>query len=278
MSVVSCKGENGIVFPQFMELWTQSTFCWDYYYNLMFNTGGRPIYNPDTLKIVQSDFSTLFNNYLNAGYALTQPGDPKYNSFQEVLLQICNKYPGSCQTFLESWCPANTDATSMSSNTGLTNFCGCYVKNSSFDVSQKCQPLCHRVATVKLPDGLGGIQQCTDNVCVIDNVSITAAQTDSRSTNVSFTQVCRCPAGKCKCILSDPNFYGLVGNVSFNQVCGDGSVCYTTSSNPNQAPVETTCPTVVEPPTTDVAQDFSAWIPWVVMIVIVAIIFLIMIL
>jgi hypothetical protein len=278
MSAVSCKGENGIVFPQFMELWTQSTFCWDYYYNLMFNTGGRPIYNPDTLKIIQSDFSTLFNNYLNAGYALTQPGDPKYNSFQEVLLQICNKYPGSCQTFLESWCPANTDATSMSSNTGLTNFCGCYVKNSSFDVSQKCQPLCHRVATVKLPDGLGGIQQCTDNVCVIDNVSITAAQNDSRSTNVSFTQVCRCPAGKCKCILSVPNFYGLVGNISFNQVCGDGSVCYTTSSNPNQAPVETTCPTVSKLPTTDVAQDFSAWIPWVVMIVIVAIIFLIMIL
>jgi len=171
----------------------------------------------------------------------------------------------------------NTNLENITSNTGLINFCGCYIPGTDYtDVKQQCQPLCHRVSNVKLPDGNGGLLSCLDNVCVIDNVSITAAKTDGRSTDVSFTQVCRCPAGQCKCILSNTNLYGLVGNVSFDQVCGAGSACYVVNENPNAPPVQVRCPEVILPPENSIYtnNNLSYWIPWLIMIIVVFCIFL----
>lgn len=265
--------------PDLVAIWSQDNVCWDYYYNILFSKGGRPAYNPERLAQVQTDFTTLINNYFNQGYSFTQPGDNRYNTFQEILIQICNRYPGGCQPFLEQWCPNNTNLETISGNSGLINFCGCYIKGTDYGITQQCQPLCHRVSTVKLSDGSGGLLQCTDDVCVIDNVSISAAQTTSRTTNVSFTQVCQCPAGRCKCILSNNNFFGLVGEVSFKQACGDGSKCYVASDNPNATPIPTECPEIVEPPTPQQESDtsYAQWIPWFIMIIVVFLVFLVLV-
>jgi len=280
-----CRGDSGITFPSFMNLWTNTNICWDVYYASLFNVEAQPRYNADELPTVQGDFNILLNNYISAGYSFTQPGDPKYNVFQEVILDICNRYPGGCDPFLQTWCPNNTSLKTISNNTGLINFCGCYIQGTPYKVdsntlSQQCQPLCHRASSVKLPDGQGSTLQCNSNVCVIDNVSITAAQTStsntgSRSTNVSFTQVCRCPSGQCKCILSNNNFFGLVGDVSFNQVCGDGSSCFVVNENPNQPPVQVECPTNVIPPENEPGTvDISIWIPWIITLIAVFLVFL----
>ena len=279
-----CRGDQGINFPSFMNLWTSSNVCWDVYYALLYNVNAQPRYNPEELSTVQSDFTTLLTNYVNAGYSFTQPGDPKYNPFQEVIIDICNRYPGGCDPYLTSWCANNTSLSAIPSNSGLINFCGCYVSGTPYEVdgstlSQQCQPLCQRVSTIKIPDGNGSTLSCDSNVCVIDNVSITAAQTansntGSRSTNVSFTQICRCPSGQCKCILSNNNISGIIGDVSFTQVCGNGSQCFAVTENPNQPPVQVECPSGDTTPEPTTQTSYVVWISWIITLIAVFLVFL----
>jgi len=277
-----CVGKTSFPIGQLQLLWTSNFTCWNAFDDHMFKLNGRPGYNADNFSSMNDYFSYLLNYYLEQGYSISQPGSNSYNAFQQVLQTACTRYPGACGNFLTSWCANNATADSASTNTGLMDFCGCYVKDQSwteFGEKVECQPLCHRVSTIKLPDGTGSYSTCTSNVCIIDNVAINAARTDGRRTNVSFTQVCRCPEGQCKCILSNTNLYGLVGNVSFNQVCADNSACYTVSDNPNQPPTQIPCPTIVTPEDSSetIVDSTSIYLPWIIMIIVVVIIFLFMV-
>lgn len=274
MSRENCRGENGNLMP----IWTSSDRCWSLYYQTMYNKDGRPAYNEDGFKIVAEDASILIDNYIAMGYNLTEPGLEGYNVFQDVLLRICNRYPGVCQDRLIEYCNGKTDITS---NTGLINFCGCYSEQQDYsgNVSKECQPLCNRVSNVKLPDGYGGIKTCSDNICVIDNVSIEASRTEngnSSTGNVSFTQVCRCPEGQCKCIIGSVNLYGITGQTEFKQVCGEESLCYSITDNPNDAPILIKCPEVLEPDTTS-NSNYTPYITWFVIIVLIALVLILFI-
>jgi len=276
MSRQDCMGDNNV---NLMDVWTRSNYCWSLYYELMYNNAGRPGYSSAGFDIVSTDITSLIDNYLGRGYKFTEPGLDGYNVFQDVLLRICNRFPGSCQKYLESYCPVQSG---IQDNTGLINFCGCYTEQQEYNGNvgrQQCQPLCNRVSNVKLPDGSGSVLSCTDNVCVIDNVSVTASATEngrSSTGNVSFTQVCRCPQGQCKCIIGSTNLYGITGETYFNQVCGEGSVCYTISDNPNQPPVEVKCPELLA--VSDTSSNYNSYITWFIIIVIVSLVFIIFIL
>lgn len=274
MSRESCRGDNGNLMP----IWTSTDTCWSLYYRTMYSQNGRPIYNEDGFKIVQEDVGILINNYLNSGYNLTEPGLEGYNVFQDVLLRICNRFPGSCEVKLIDYCKNVSD---VSSNSGLINFCGCYTNQQDYsgNVSKQCQPLCNRVSNVKLPNGNGGLLTCNDNVCVIDQVSINASKTEngrSSTGNVSFTQVCRCPEGQCKCILGTTNLYGITGQTEFKQVCGEDSLCYSITDNPNDAPILIKCPEVLESET-NVTSTYSPYITWFIIIVLIAIVIILFI-
>lgn len=274
MSREICRGDYG----NLMQVWTKSNICWTLYYDTIYNKDGRPIYNEDGFKIISEDVTTLMNNYLNMGYKLTEPGLEGYNVFQDVLLRICNRYPGTCEAKLIDYC---RDTTDVSSNSGLINFCGCYTEQQDYsgNVSKECQPLCNRVSNVKLPNGKGGIKTCNDNICVIDNVSINASTTENgrnNTGNVSFTQVCRCPEGKCKCILGTTNLYGITGQTEFKQVCGEDSLCYSITENPNDPPTLIKCPESLEPETIT-NSSYSSYITWFIIIILVALVTIIFI-
>jgi len=276
MSRENCRGENG----NLMGYWTTSDTCWGLYYETMYSQGGRPIYNEDGFKTVASDVSTLIDNYLKMGHSLTEPGLEGYNVFQDVLLRICNRYPGSCETKLVEYC-SNNSSDVVVGNNGLINFCGCYTNQQEYDgnVSKQCQPLCNRVSNVKLPNGSGGIISCNDNVCVIDNVSIEASKTEngkSSTGNVSFTQVCRCPEGQCKCIIGSVNLYSITGQTEFRQVCGENSLCYSITDNPNDPPTLIKCPEILESDTTS-TYTYTPYITWFIIIVLIALIVIIFI-
>lgn len=274
MSRENCRGDNG----NLMRIWTSSDACWGLYYTTLYNKNGRPVYNEDGFKIVSSDVTTLIDNYINMGYSLTEPGLTGYNIFQDVLLRICNRFPGTCEAKLIDYCSKQT--TDISTNSGLINFCGCYTDQQEYDgnVSKQCQPLCNRVSNVKLPNGSGGVLTCNDNICVIDQVSIEASRTEtgrSSTGNVSFTQVCRCPEGQCKCIIGSVNLYGITGETEFKQVCGEDSLCYTITDNPNDPPVLIKCPEVLQPDTT--GSTYSPYITWFIIIVLICVVFIIFI-
>lgn len=270
MSRASCRGDDG----DLMETWTRSNACWSLYYNMMYNKNGRPEYNAEGAKIVNSDVTRLLENYSASGLELTEPGLKGYNVFQDVILRICNAYPGSCQDYLQPYCAPKTD---IQSNRGLINFCGCYTEQQEYggNVSKQCQPLCNRVSNVKLPNGTGSVLSCTDNVCVIDNVSIQASTTEN-SGNVSFTQVCRCPEGQCKCIIGSVNLYGITGETQFKQVCGEDSLCYAISDNPNDPPVLVGCPVILEPETLP-TSEFNPYIIWLIVFIVLVLVLIIFI-
>lgn len=275
-----CAGKTGLGIGQLQTLWTGNLICWNAFDDLIFQLNSRPGYNASNFASLNEYFTYLMNYYLEQGYSITQPGDSQYNVFQQVLQTACSKYPGACDAFLSQWCKTNTNVDLASKNTGLMDFCGCYLDyGTTFGLETQCQPLCHRVSTIKLPDLEGSYLECNSNVCVIDNVSINAARTDNRQTNVSFTQVCSCPEGLCKCIISNTNLYGLVGNVNFNQACNSNSVCYTVSDNPNQPPIQIPCPTVITPEDSSSVgvSEVSVYLPWIIMVVVVVIIFLFMV-
>lgn len=273
MTNEQCSGKTDLTIPELYALWTNTNTCWSYYDNVLFNNIGQRRYNPNGLESVQIDITNLFRRYLRE-YQLTQPGDPKYNSFQNVLLQICNTYPGSCEPFLNNFC-FDITPDQAATNTGLSNFCGCFLNyTETYGLTQECQPLCQRVSNVKISNNEGGYKRCESNTCVIDQVSINASK--SATGNVSFTQVCRCPAGKCKCIISNVNLYSITGNVNFNQVCENDSVCYQASNNPNQPLIQVPCPEVITPPSTTPSSTYS-WLVTLVIVLIIALVLIILV-
>ena len=274
MSRIGCRGDDPNI--NMMKVWTTTDDCWTEYYTTMYNKNGRPVYNDDGFQIVSEDITRLLANYVREGYKLTEPGLPGYNVFQDVILRICNSYPGSCERFLVDYCSVQQG---VEKNTGLINFCGCYTEQQGYEgnVSKQCQPLCNRVSNVKLPDGAGSTLSCNDNVCVIDQVSIDAGATESSTGGVSFTQVCRCPEGQCKCIIGSVNLYGITGQTQFKQVCGEDSLCYSVSSNPNDPPKPVLCPEIVEPQVST-TTTYSPYITWFAILAIVAIVLIIFIL
>lgn len=170
-------------------------------------------------------------------------------------LGYCNNQE---QPLLKSFCQ---DITPTGQNTGqfisgnpdYFSWCGCYAQQSEFakeftpnftNLQQlSCNPLCNYYNSIKLYEEKGtGYQQveCSETICVIDDVSVRAIDSDGK---INFKQICKgCDnqAGNCLCII-DTSVKGILDKinaeeggtqdpVSFDQVC-PGAQCYSVDSN-----------------------------------------------
>lgn len=213
-------------------------------------------YNAERLPIVQKDVADLFANYLTTNTITDATVDPRYNAFQEDLLQMCSSraLPGVCSSALDTFCQPRSRK-QISQSRVLANFCGCKATpdpNYKAYTNKACDPLCHRGATVQLADQkTGTIQSCNNTVCVIDDISINLSK--STVGTVTFQQICPgCVGSECTCIISGVNVnqtfdaVGLNTQTQFNQLCGTNSVCLDIQPNGTAAP--RTCATVVPQP------------------------------
>lgn len=258
--------------------------------NLVFNrliySGTDRTFNPAGFKQVLNDFDYMYSVYYakqgagdKGGHMIGVPGQEGYNVFQEVLLDACTTAEsggnqGACDLAAAHMC-AQCGRDQILNNTGVLRLCGCEVAtripSPIGNVTAECDPLCAQPSISKEREPLtGDVELCQAAVCVINNISITAAR--STVSNISFSQVCpQCSdKNQCLCIMdaSLPGIASAVGlsdPVAFRQVCGENSVCLTIDPQ-TQVRTEVPCENVLTPIT---PRTFSSAIPlwvWVVSI------------
>jgi len=269
MAIALCTGssESQPNLPDFRNplFWNDNwsdDFCFNTFDNIMF-TGPQRTYDPVALReTVQPNMQLVLNRF-NGMYIITEPDNRPTGEFspaqraaaaslQDRILSACRRLPGACDNFLTGplltlpsppdltfpmsapFCQNLTRADIADCNASL-QFCGCF---SPPIVSQKvqqevgvksCDPLCQRVDTVQLPNGMGGFLKCPDDtVCVISDISITAAESEVGG-SVNFEQICNCTSN-CRCVIESEmdinqtlSKIGLSGN--FEQLCGQNSAC-----------------------------------------------------
>jgi hypothetical protein len=251
-----CKSQSGKQYTRsdFTEAWTIDNLC---------NQSLDPPQNDITLE-------QLLISQKKANRALAISMGTEGDSFdtsgsdrtQNKILNICkggdqSSSPGACGNYIENkLVPKNYDYSSMTLNPGLANWMGCFIPpppdqkevyDTQFQLSvtplnactsfgigaTPCYPMCHRISTIQKYANRQSCN-CGSNVCVIDDVTVTAV--DSQVDNFNITQMCPgcSPQNPCTCITSSTDlsntFEELGISSSFNQFCGDSnSACYDTS-------------------------------------------------
>jgi hypothetical protein len=210
------------------------------------NLNGLYSFNQYNNSYLQSQINILFQNYINK-YGQNFYSLPALNQddFLPELLSLCNnrELPGSCETFLQSYCQ-NFTRSEVAANTNLTNLCGCYVSPSDYitkyNINPSCDFLCNRSLSSRKLDNaeIGTLSLCENNICVIDDININV--TDSvLNSGINFNSICSsCAGSACTCIISGINISNLLGSIgvvdNLNEYCGGtGSLCITKDSNGN---------------------------------------------
>ena len=258
--------------------------------NALGNTSQAPIaFSPTGFRQLTDDFEYMFSQYFTplpgpggkGGHTISVPGQAGFNAFQEVLIDACSLsqfgLQGACQYVANRMC-ASCSREAVPNSRDTLRLCGCAVPPLNPDVyggiPRECDPLCAQGSISKLRDpASGAVADCNATVCVINNVSITAAK--STVGGISFTQVCpQCravatitdpsgytfiaapplgaePNGVCKCIIdvSIPSIAQAVGvsdKTTFRQACGTNSICLTVN-NQTQQVTEVPCESAIRP-------------------------------
>jgi hypothetical protein len=205
-------------------------FCGQYFHDLIYSLGGNAVFDPTVFPRIQEDFEFMLSKYFNntiQGSNIALPGESNFNDFQTTLVNACAEIPGVCDTAQKKLCAGCTRA-DISNNPDIITLCGCYSPDLSVaiygrNIPKQCDPLCNNGTAAKLASSLNGIvNACTDTVCVIDNISITA--TKSTIGGIRINQVCPgCNTG-CTCIV-DTSVLNIASNLGiddptlFQQYC-----------------------------------------------------------
>jgi len=261
-----CRGDTASG-QEWFNFWNCDA-CYNTYFDFIYASPDGQQWNKDNWQEAQNDFVTIFNRYLDpnrGGYKITVPGAEGFNSFRLVLNRVCLRLPGVCDKSLQAYCQGKNITPScpncncgkdcatregIAQNAGLVDFCGCYAPRPPNDQGgdfinkyPQCDPLCTRIDTIKLDNGTGNNNNCMENTCVIDDVSIEAASSTVGGT-VNFNQICnQCGSGPCVCIISGIDLSETGDKVpqlqsQFNQFCGDNSQCLKIESNGIDTPVK----------------------------------------
>lgn len=248
---LACLGVGFSNLEQWKSYWVSGINCPRLFNELMYPPGpGKRRFSLAGFQQVTDDFEYMFAQYFSksgvkGGHTIAVPGQTGYDNFQEVLIDACTQpqfaIQGACQTVTAKMC-ASCSREEILSNADLLRLCGCSVPPLDPEVyggiTPECDPLCAQATVSKKRNPItGDVAQCNATICVINNVSITAAK--STVGGILFTQVCnQCnvtSSTPCKCIVdaSIPTIaqaVGLTDPVIFRQKCGPNSLCLTVNN------------------------------------------------
>jgi len=228
-----CINRDNSPLAQWKSYWSSGT-CKNYFKGLLFTTAERPdgtigpVYNDVLKSTISGYFNTIFTKYNggNFGVNISEVGDPNYDDMQELLFDVCRKdLPGICDTYFHDFCLRKTRE-EIASKKHLIQACGCHsppLSVGSNTFRKECDPLCHAPGAIKLFDGVDSYKQCSNTICVIDDVTVTASKTDVDKFTIN--QICACPNNDCVCIVSDINISSEIQS-EINVSCGNNVVCY----------------------------------------------------
>lgn len=187
------------------------------------------------------------------------PGEPGYTVFQNFLYQfICCPYPSVCQGVLSAVCRGFT-ARRLSLNPEAAKLCGCHLPASEYNdyvsryqVNIPCTPTCSYPGTVPITDTRGAPYSCTQNVCLITDLSVNLVDSQVDQ-NLDISQLCsNCSSSAaggvatCACIVEGDSLTlinsKVSGNVNISTSCTQATCVGASGTFPcNQVPVQGTC-------------------------------------
>jgi hypothetical protein len=201
--------------------------------------------------------------YRNQGFILgANPGSAGYNTFQDLLLGICQRNPGICVNSLRT-AGASLNTSRLTQNPTAAKLFGCYLPDSEYEtyinrygVPKECTPLCNKSDTIPLigPDGVTPVP-CRSSSCIIDNITIALSQSNVGG-SVNFSQVCKnCSSNdpnvvvSCTCLIEGTSVLvansQIGGNIDFNQHCTGAIQCFSTDEAGNR--IEKDCSSSTDP-------------------------------
>ena len=241
---IICRGSSpSYQGTNWFNFWSQNAgfFCESVFKNILFsgNTiSGIRQYNPNEIQRVKDNMSNVFAQY-QLSNTLSDVNNIDFNACQETSFRTCEGIPGACSDFQNIYCSSCSRET-IASTRLLTRLCGCKAPAlpAQFNVNDPaCDPLCNRSnAILNINEITGAVKICTSDVCVIDNINITATNNSTIENGVTFSQLCGGCKQSCRCIIAGVNINdvliqsGLTNNVQFSSSCANAS-CFIDDGN-----------------------------------------------
>lgn len=185
----------------------------------------------------QSLLEATIERYYADGFSLTAtPGSEEYTAFTDYFYYgLACPFPLLCQNILTKICSAFT-VDNLTFNSGLADLCGCYLPNSQYEkyvnvyqVDKQCTPSCNRLNTVPIVSSSNQPIICTQNLCIIDNNTISLANSIV-NTSVNITQLCaNCGTGACVCSIENNTIQGVdsaIGSINITEQCAATECTY----------------------------------------------------
>lgn len=281
---IICRGSNmSYTGTNWFNYWSQNagSFCSSVFKNILYSgTNGTDFraYNPAEINRVQDSFNNIFAQYQRSN-TLGDVNTPGFNAFQEVLLSTCEDIPGACMKFQQSGYCAGCSRDQVASTPLLTRLCGCNAPAlpSVYNIGDPaCDPLCNRANAIHNINTITGLEDiCRSDVCVIDDINITATGNSTIGNGITFSQLCGGCKQSCRCIIAGVNLNGvlqtsgLTNSVQFNTSCANAT-CFVSDANGNPTPAICPNSATFSEPQIPPAINFSFII--LILIVVIAII------
>ncbi len=171
-------------------------------------------------------------------------------NFQYLLNDLCGTRDDtpalggqSCVTPLLQLCKGYTRDDLQ--NPIVAKTCGCYLPDSEYPptVQKQCDSTCASTEVVKVFSGSNNPVKCNENLCVIDEITISS--TNSTAGSITFSQLCpgcSTAGANCNCIIADINIINPQDFTSINltQNCTGSNSCFTKAADGTRQPVDCT--------------------------------------
>ena len=192
------------------------------------------------IPIAKQIVSDTMLRYQQDGFILgSLPGTTGYNPFQDFMQEyLFCRFPFLAKDTLKKTCGQYTTS-QLETNPSIANLCGCYLRDveyqkyvNLYQVNIECTPQCNRTTVTPLTDDNGNTIYCDQDICIIDDVSISLSGSDINDLNIS--QMCgNChtsdqpnsppnSGSSCTCTFSD-NTYDIsqsdLNQLNVNQTC-----------------------------------------------------------
>jgi len=212
-------------------------------------------YSKGCIEIASTAGSDFFTDLFKSFYSeskrgiwvegANEPPSSDWYDFQNLLIDLCNQVgKGKCKIPMEEIC-SSYDRSDTEHPT-IRRFCGCYLNPSQYhsNLPRPCDTICSGFDNLRYfsSETSDNPETCETNVCVIDNITITAK--GSEIGDITFEQICPYCAGVagCRCIISDINIISRdsrLGALNIQQNCGGNTQCF--KSVPGKGQVEVPC-------------------------------------
>lgn len=234
--------------PQEPWITADGSSCYYSYLRGVYDVTDALVVTQEGLNNVNCSMNSLLRRYVQRTDNLQN-----WDEFGLNIVETCNNIPGLCDPFLQDVCPTITDKTTPT----YQRICGCFN-------SPVCSAACNNINTIQRSSG-NGYEQCTENRCIIDNLSLVSINSNLGSISVNQTCTGCTATNPCTCVFNaTSSTSSLVGNAYQNFKTSSSCDTVTCSLNGEQVPCESL-------PTTEAETDNYS-ILWIVFIIVLVVI------